>query len=442
MGAKLTIYRGTHQIGGCVTEIQAGEHRIIIDFGTNLPGNKAGNVLSDEEVVQTVFPQDGSKARCEAVLFTHYHGDHYGLYKMVPEGIPMYIGKTAKEILEIITKRLDSIHAKKGLHKIQAMHTYQIGKEKKFADGLEIIPLVVDHSALDSYMFVIKAGEKKILFTGDFRNHGIASENGTFEKMIKCYVGEVDILITEGTMLSRMEETEKNTIHTERDLGKEAAKIFRENHENVVLVSSTNLDSIMEFYHAVPNDKAFVCDAYQAKIILTAIKNKQKYYLKYHWGSIHGIPRNFYIVGKMEGLGEKQHCYPAKWDILKQKGFVMLARPNRNPKEEKGRFEKILEQLYNPKIIYSMWKGYLTKEYADEALLNFIKGYEDNMVQLHTSGHAYVETIAQLIEMTNPQIIIPMHTECADEFTKIKEFSSYAERVKVLKDRESYSIGG
>ena len=51
-------------------------------------------------------------------------------------------------------------------------------------------------------------------------------------------------------------------VQKESDLGEKATEIFKENHENVVLVSSTNLDSIMEFYHAVPNDKAFVCDAY------------------------------------------------------------------------------------------------------------------------------------------------------------------------------------
>ena len=96
--------------------------------------------------------------------------------------------------------------------------------------------------------------------------------------------------------------------------------------------------------------------------------------------------------------------------------------------------------MYNPCIIYSMWKGYLTKEHANEALLKFINGHEDNMIQLHTSGHAYVETIANLIEMTNPKTIIPMHTECADEFTKIKQFCEYTDRVKVLKDGERYQI--
>lgn len=35
---KLTIHRGTHQIGGCATEISTADTRIFIDFGSELPG--------------------------------------------------------------------------------------------------------------------------------------------------------------------------------------------------------------------------------------------------------------------------------------------------------------------------------------------------------------------------------------------------------------------
>jgi len=36
MENKITIYRGSHQIGGCATEICAQGNRIVIDFGANL----------------------------------------------------------------------------------------------------------------------------------------------------------------------------------------------------------------------------------------------------------------------------------------------------------------------------------------------------------------------------------------------------------------------
>ena len=50
---EIIIHRGTHQIGGCVTEIKTEEARIIIDMGTPLPGSKTENELgaAEEEVI-------------------------------------------------------------------------------------------------------------------------------------------------------------------------------------------------------------------------------------------------------------------------------------------------------------------------------------------------------------------------------------------------------
>lgn len=142
---KITIYRGSHQIGGCATEISTGKHRVIIDFGANLPDNDNEDVMTDEELTETVF--DGRP--CDGILFTHYHGDHMGLYKKVPQNVPLYIGSAAKKILEILTEKLDSIPntAEKGLPRIKDMECYIPGHKMVFGD-IGITPFFVDHSAL------------------------------------------------------------------------------------------------------------------------------------------------------------------------------------------------------------------------------------------------------------------------------------------------------
>ena len=93
---------------------------------------------------------------CDGVLFTHYHGDHVGLYKKIPQDIPLYIGTTAKKILEILTEKLDSIPntREKGLPHIKGIKCYLPDRQEIFGD-IKITPFVVDHSALDSYMFLI-----------------------------------------------------------------------------------------------------------------------------------------------------------------------------------------------------------------------------------------------------------------------------------------------
>lgn len=187
----ITIYRGSHQIGGCATEISTGRQRIVIDFGTRLPGNETGESMTDEELVSAVF--DGRP--CSGVFFTHYHGDHIGLYRQIPKEVPLYIGKTAKRIMEILTEKLDSHRRAEqvGLPRIQGMNCFSPGKKiNLFGNGdIQVTPFVVDHSALDAYMFLIQAGGKRILFTGDFREHGIAGRNDTFEKGIRTYIGKM-----------------------------------------------------------------------------------------------------------------------------------------------------------------------------------------------------------------------------------------------------------
>lgn len=425
---KIKIYRGTHQIGGCATEISTGKHRIVLDCGANLPGIETDNVITDRQLLEQIFH---NRVPCDGVLFSHYHGDHIGLYKEIPEECPLYIGATAKKIMECLAERLDSIPGtvRKGLLRVKGMTPYVPGKAITFGD-IMATPYVTDHSALDAYMFLIEAGGKKILFTGDFREHGIAGEKTTLEKMINKYIKEVDVLITEGTMLSRIEEAKHNPIRTEKDLGKCARELFRANKESVILVSSTNLDSIMEFYHALPWEMGFVCDAYQAKLILTAMEDKGKYYAGYRPEMIHERPRQIYIIGPMEGLGKSQGCYQADFSILKTKGFAMLAREN------KPIFREKLEEMIDPLIIYSKWAGYLEGNHADPKIKDFIGNHR--MKVLHTSGHAYVETIEKVIRMTNPKVIVPMHTECAEDFGRLPALAPYQDRVKVLRDGEEY----
>ncbi len=288
-------------------------------------------------------------------MFTHYHNDHVGLYAKIPPEIPLYIGPTAKKILAILTEKLDAHPSvtHKRLPRLQAMKTYMPARKISAFGGIQVTPFIVDHSALDAYMFLIEAAGKRILFTGDFREHGILGEQNALEKTIRAYIPKVDILITEGTMLSRKSESDKNPIRTEPDLGRRARQLFQENKVSVLLASSTNLDSIIEFYHALPWGMDFVCDAYQAKLILTAIADKGRYYPKHNLEMIHGKPRRFYIVGNTEGLGEEQNCYPADFRILREKGFVLFAR------ESNPRFRKIMAHFSDPLIICSKWSGYL-----------------------------------------------------------------------------------
>ena len=213
---KIKIHRGSHQIGGSITEIYTENTHIFIDFGAEINANPEDS--TDIEMIDMI-----RNAKCDAVLFTHYHGDHMGLLEYVPEKdvdenvIKLAMGKIARRVLVNIHKTLcDHPQASNDDKKRHGRYLSILGDENRiigisdnqtFQIGdFEITPIMVDHSAYDAFMFVIKAEGKVIVHTGDFRTHGRFGE-GFFEKLESRLEGIVmDVLITEGTMMSRSDE--------------------------------------------------------------------------------------------------------------------------------------------------------------------------------------------------------------------------------------------
>lgn len=476
MSLSIVIQRGSHHIGGSCTEYSLGDERILVDCGKNLPGSEAKGI-SDEKLLDTVIGTKENPRPAEALLFTHYHGDHLGLFADVYNrnpAIPMYIGELAKKIERILAEKLEKINGNtkpivEKMHVFQVEKDQHIGKPLFLAEGrIKVTPIKADHSAIDAYMFLIETEGKRILHSGDFRDHGIASEGGAFEKILK-QIGKVDVLLTEATMLSRLRETAGSAIVTEEDLGKRAREIFQAHKVTLVVVSSTNIDSFMEFYRNVPHNREIICDNYQAQVFRAVAASRGEEEDSYSIAKRYcGSDRYMLVLGGLDGLNDpegrkdnehyKDLDIPILFDKLNKPdaGVVVFCRPNNDPEKETGRFEKLVDRLrkYDPYIIYSQWEGYLgsptnPRAKEDPKMTRFMKYclgedyLEDpsSWEQLHTSGHAYKETIQKLIAKTKPKVIIPMHTECADQFKKIMELDDYKDGVvRVLEDGERFTL--
>lgn len=82
----------------------------------------------------------------------------------------MYFNNTSRKILEtvfIFAKSKGNIN-----HKTIDIQDQVPIKIK----DITIIPYIVDHSAYNSFMFLIQADNKKVLFTGDYRDTGYKRE--------------------------------------------------------------------------------------------------------------------------------------------------------------------------------------------------------------------------------------------------------------------------
>ena len=386
---NITIHRGINQIGGCITEIATANTKVIIDLGSNLPGCQ-GEEFTRQDVERIT-------AGTDAIYYTHFHGDHVGLSGYVQDNVGQYIGKGAQEV-NVCKYSVLAKHDSKYEHDLkvaQNMKTYEEAQTYNVGDKDEIYitPFFVDHSAFDSYMFLIEADKKRILHTGDFRGHGYLSKG--LEKILNLKARNIDVLITEGTMLSRLNE---NVVH-ENTIKTEAIKLLKkDNHPHFLfaLCSSTDMDRLASFHAACKETGAkFLCDSYQKSVLDIFTKYAAPYSDLFNFND-----------ETTKVLGE--NC-SFDWD-LRPNGFIMPVRAG----SQLDFVKKMLYYFPDAELVYSMWKGYIegTEEQKNQNIIDFVNLFHGQYHYLHTSGHADVNTLGKVCKITNPSIgVIPIHKE-------------------------------
>ena len=352
------------QIGGVCTEIATDETRVLFDFGSPLEDEGDQNPLSIEGITK-------GEVDCDAIFLTHYHGDHVGEIPSIKAGIPVYMQKTARKLLLA-----------------QQQHMQCHGQEV-WADGvrdleygvpvivkdLKITPIKSDHSAIDSLMFLIEGHGKRILITGDYRMHGFHAERmeRTFREM-----GHIDLMITEGTNLSK----DYNCIYKNETYIEEKFKEIKQKYKYVfLLTSSSNIDRIAAFSRQVPGGQYVITDEYQKRILEIADEDREENY------------KSHKVLYYSDFLKDK----------MEKRGFGMVVRTgDKFCQIVKKYFEEYPEDTV---LIYSMWSGYRTLPGVKE-ILDIAKRQET----IHVSGHITKEDLEKVIEMVNPNMLIIHHT--------------------------------
>ena len=390
---KIEIHRGTHQIGGSAIEISTASTRIILDFGNELSlDEKYTPINLDIDGVTKGLPD------CDGIVISHYHMDHLGqLTSALPE-IPLYMGELSKEIALIGAEYQDRC-----LYlRLLGANTFRGGDAFSIGD-IRIRPLVIDHSAADSYMFVIEAEGKHVLYTGDFRMHGL--RHHILDQLVNTYIGEVDVLITEGTSLSR----DADKYISEAAVLDDISSYIQDGKYVFVMCSSTNIDRIMGIWQNMPTDKVLICDAYQKRILDTVINNV------YYESSLYRRHDSPLVLNK--------GSYPKYY---MDHGFVSLVRGTENFISQIKEFPKD-----DVRIIYSMWTGYIEENLALKTLLETYPTYI-----CHASGHVSKDDLIKFIELVNPDAIIPVHTDNPERLEELVPHRN----VYIVNDNEPFII--
>ncbi|MCD6568234.1 MAG: hypothetical protein J7K94_05835 [Dehalococcoidia bacterium] len=414
---KLTVHRGTHEIGGSCVELCSNSERarIVIDVGMPLVTSNGSPFewrhykdLSQEQLLEhKILPSvDGlyshQKPSVSAVVLSHAHQDHYGFFRFIHPDIPLYMSLGTESLVEISNLFLGT---GVNLDQAQVFTMWQPFQVEEFT----ITPYLMDHSAPDAAAFLIEADGQRLFYTGDFRGHG--RKQVLLERLLENPISNVDCLIMEGSMIGR----EKGQYHDEVAVERAIHNIIAEQQSyTFVFCSSQNLDRLVSIYRAVKRaGKMLVIDLYTA-FVLDKLGSISSNIPQFDWGEI----RVLYAYSHARKLAEYDKKLLYKYKQAKIGWEEIQATPQDMVILSKDNF--YFRRIILPKLgagggaraIYSMWHGYL--ERAD--LPQFLSFHNIDLIEIHTSGHAYVEDLKKLACTLNPRCLVPIHTFYPEQY--------------------------
>ena len=448
---SLTFYGGANEIGGNKILLEDKDARIYLDFGE-------GFDFGDEYFYEFLSPRSANglevyfefglmprvprlysesileftdlkyeKPDVDAVFISHSHSDHTGHLAFLDESIPVYMGHGTHKIIEIYTKLYSSL-CDIGEH--DNLRFFKSGDKIK-VKHLEIEPIHVEHSIPGAYGFIVHTSKGALVYTGDLRLHGPKSAM-TKEFLAKAAAAKPYAMLCEGTRMGYDAEhnytEEEVEVMVEEVINKSKGLVFAN-------FSMSNVDRFMSFYRATVKNKrklvvdtrfAYILDNLKDKIPgLPDVRKDPNILVYYRLAKSCKFNQMDYAPWEREYWGKK---ITYKELAKAQKKFVMHIT-----------FYKLMELVYiqpkNADYIYSQSEHFLEGEENKEqkkVLDNWMAHFNVAFHKAHCSGHASRQDIEEIVKIIKPKVLIPMHTQNAEDFRKFHENVIIPEKEKKL----------
>jgi ribonuclease J len=397
---KVTILKGSHEIGGTCIQLSSGKTSLLLDAGLPLSADSP--------------PVDLSHLSVDALLVSHPHQDHFGLMATLPPGTPVYIGKLARSLIDATQVFLGRDRYALDFHDFKAWQPFTIG-------DFTITPYLVDHSATDAYAFLIEAEGKQLFYSGDLRSHG--RKGKLFDNLIKRPIHGIDLLFLEGTMLHRNNDLFPDETAVENTIFETTQQ---QKNISFLLSSSQNIDRIVSAYRACKRArKLLVIDIYTAWV-LEQLRQITENTPAMDWPEVRVFAKYGHdetLKANPEYFGEfrkRLYLHRVTRDELYATPSSFLYFGKMSDFRRINRFKNAAAPV---NVIYSQWLGYIDGKHAGQFGSDKISAFRSdpaiNFVYAHTSGHATVKDLQMLVEALAPKTLVPVHTESPEGFEKL-----------------------
>ncbi len=322
---------------------------------------------------------------------------------------------------------IDFLNSMQGISK-ENVEKLEIDDYKNQKLHFEFKPFIVDHSILGATSYLIK-GDFEVAYTGDLRFHGKRQEGSlNFFKNAK----NARILITEGTRIGRDDDV---NVSEEQVYENSYSIVSNSNGLVIADFSPRNFERLETFKKiaekssrelVITSKDAYYLDALDilnGSEMMRNLKIYSDYSLKeFKWQSIvfEKYLDNFIQPDKIKkNLSNYIICFsfydlPKLLDIMPDCGDYIYSSSEAFGEEDIFSFERLVQW-----IKFFNFNMHGIKIYKNK--IKFEKG-------LHASGHASKEDLIRAIDLMDPDLIIPVHTE------KPEWFKENFDNVKLLEN--------
>ncbi|GEM_PF-6406894 len=494
---KLKFYGGAGTIGGNMVQVVAGGVSVLLDLGKSYDaydrffgmGYRNYPIEMEDLILSSLLPQElagnffmdkreqepSGESPIETVFISHAHLDHSWFLPLVREDVSVYMNKVAylvykaalgrpKQGRSVVDRNIPS-----GLPEfsnVNLLTTKSKGMGRLELGELKVYYGPVDHSVPGAYAYALEHEGRLLLYTGDFRLHGVFTERArSFFDVLEDLRRDFEkfILVTEGTNWGSEEPflNEKQVEHSVRELLRRHYRSFR---VAVALVSPNDADRVRELLKAAclaaaeeGRDLIPLVDHGVAKLL--ALLNLEKVELLEPLPPIGGRVEAKTVDGSaLKGrseplrvllLGEKRytkrgearrgdwHGYLVHTLKVKDDYIVDLKNLAGEVEEEGGERYFILLSSFNlePFYLKKLFKPgtlvlFSTSEpFKEELILDYQKKLNQllalgaRIARVHTSGHVRPEDHIDFLARLKPDVVIPVHTEHPYYITHLLEMA-------------------
>ena len=436
---SLTFYGGAGEIGGTKILLQDKDTKVFLDFGENFdrgdkysyeylevqnaPGlsglfefdlmPRIPRVFSEESLRLTDMKYE--KPDIDGIIISHSHSDHISDLAYVDPGIPVHIGHGTQRIVELYHDMYPQLFTI-GEHK--DFRPFRSGDKVRIKD-ISFEPTHVEHSVPGAYGFIVETSKGPVAYSGDLRMHGPRSDM-TREFVDKAAKSKPHALLMEGTNMERS----PGHSFIEGEVKQEVERIISESKGTVfTYFPLTNVDRFMTLYNAaVKNKRILVVGLYLA------------YYIRNIRHELPVLPDIMTDANLRVYFPPKKSCTFCEGDYRLKDDKLMLPRMVNFMDIQKSPekyvvymgFTSLSELVHiKPKdadFIYSSSEHFYEGDENEEQRAvweSWMEHFNIEFHKAHCSGHASKEDIAKMIEMIDPEILIPVHTNVPGDFKKL-----------------------